>query len=245
MCVSSRGLTAGGPNERPSPGFVIVGFDGSPASTVAIGWATREAAARGLILRISSGTTSKGDLRRALVEVAEQADLLVLSTSNDESAETVLLSSLARKALRRSPCPVVIIRGTRTERVRNIVIGVDGSGASNSALDWACIEASMHGADLVVVHSPQGDVSRAEAECVVKLAINECRERTDVDVRGVLAEGSPELALIDASRDADIVAIGSRGRGGFKTVVFGSVALAVAEGADCPVAVIHPTPRLD
>jgi nucleotide-binding universal stress UspA family protein len=186
-----------------------------------------------------------GDPRHALIETAQSADLLVLAASTDQTAEAVLLGSLARTAMRRSPCPVVIVRGSRTGPVRHIVVGVDGSSAAATALDWACEEASLHRADLLVIHSRIDDISRAEAGCVLDLAVNECRERTGVTVRGVLAEGSPVPALIEASRAADIVAIGSRGRSGFKTAVFGSVALSVAESADCPVAVTHPTPRRD
>ena len=189
--------------------------------------------------------TTTGDPRKALIEAAEDADLLVLSASPDESAETVLLGSLARRAMRRSPCPVVIVRGARTGPVRHIVLGVDGSGASGSALDWACREANLHRADLLVVHARQADISLAEAGCVLDLAVNECRERTGVGIRGVLTDGPPASALIHASRSADLVAVGSRGRSGFRTAVFGSVALAVAESADCSVAVIHPTLRVD
>lgn len=281
--MSSQHAPDIGRSERPWPGRVLVGFDGSPSSEVAIEWAIREVAARGSSLRISSSAIrprcfdrhevddlqeqrlsrvvnrmhaehpslvvdvapTDGQARHALIENAESADLLVLAASTEESAEAVLLGSLARTAMRRSPCPVVIVRGSRTGPVRHIVVGVDGSNAAAAALDWACVEANLHRADLLVIHSRTDEISRAEAGCVLDLAVNECRERTGVPVRGVLAEGSPASALIDASRAADVVAVGSRGRSGFKTAVFGSVALSVAEGADCPVAVTHPAVRRD
>lgn len=268
--------------ERAWPGRVLVGFDGSAASTLAIEWAVREVAARGSSLRIGSSAmrsghaerhtvgefqeqklsrllrrlreehpsfvveraATEGDPRKALIDEAVNADLLVLAALTDESAGAVLPGSLARRAMRRSPCPVVIVRGSRTGPVRHIVIGVDGSSASGSALDWACIEANLHRADLLVMYSREGSISRAEAGCVVDLAVNECRERTGVGVQGVVTERSPASALIAASRTADLVAVGSRGRSGFKTAVFGSVAMSVAEAAECPVAVIHPSPRV-
>jgi len=59
-------------------------------------------------------------------------------------------------------------------------------------------------------------------------------------VVGQLIEGSASEVLIDASRGADLLAVGSRGRSGFKTMLFGSVALFVVEHATCPVAVSHP-----
>lgn len=190
-------------------------------------------------------TATHGDPRQALIDEARNVDLLVLAASNDEPAEQVLLGSLARRAARRSPCPVVIVRGSRTGPVRRIVVGVDGSKAAATALDWACDEANLHRADLLVVHARERDISRAEAGCVLDLAVNACRERVGSRVRGTLVEGSPAPALIDASRTADVVAVGSRGRSGFKTALFGSVALSVAEGADCPVALTHPTMKLD
>jgi nucleotide-binding universal stress UspA family protein len=58
-----------------------------------------------------------------------------------------------------------------------------------------------------------------------------------------LVDGSPAAAIIRVSRDADLVAIGSRGRSGFKTALFGSVAMSVAEQAACPVAITHPRLR--
>ncbi len=190
-------------------------------------------------------TTTQGDPRQALIEEAGNSDLLVLPASNGQSAEAVLLGSLARTAVRRSPCPVVVVRGTANGPVRRIVVGVDGSSAAGAAIDWVCDESNLHRAGILVIHSREGDISRAEAGCVLDLAVNECRQRTGACVTGVLTEGSPISALVDASRTADIVAIGSRGRSGFKTTVFGSVALSVAGSARCPVAVTHPTLRLD
>lgn len=222
-----------------APRKVLVGCDGTPGSAVAIEWAMREVTARGAVLRIGGRTS------RSLVDEAGEADLLVLSASPEKPAEQVLLGSLARKAMRRSPCPVVVVRGSRTGPVRSIVLGVDGSSAAATALDWACHEADLHQAQLLVIHSAEKAISQAEATCVVDLAVNECRERTFMSVRGLLARESAASALIGASQSADLVVIGSRGRSGFKTAVFGSVALSVAEKADCPVAVTHPAARPD
>jgi nucleotide-binding universal stress UspA family protein len=189
--------------------------------------------------------TTQGDPRQALIDEAATSDLLVLAAPTDESSKMVLLGSLARAAIRRSPCPVVVFRGTRTGPVHRIVLGVDGSSAAGTALDWACTEANLHHADLLVIHCRERDISRAEAGCVLDLAVNECRERTSARVRGVLSDDPPAAALVEASHDADLVTIGSRGRSGFKTAVFGSVALSVAERACCPVGVTHPRPRCD
>lgn len=180
------------------------------------------------------------DPRDALIDEAANADLLVVGSSEPGAAEALLRGSVGRNATRRSPCPVVVVRGLRPQPVRRIVVGVDGSSAAAAALDWAADEADCHGAELVVVHVWQRDLARVEAQCVVDLAVNHGLERTASVIRGELVEGVAAKALNEASRDADIIAIGSRGRSGFKTLLFGSVALSVAEQANCAVAVIHP-----
>ena len=113
------------------------------------------------------------------------------------------------------------------------------------AMSRAWFEAARAIDGLAIIGVADLDISRAEAGCVLDLAVNECRHRTSVAVHGRLCEGDPASAVVEASRDADIVTIGSRGRSGFKTALFGSVALSVAGSADCPVAVTHPTPRSD
>jgi nucleotide-binding universal stress UspA family protein len=273
----SQSMTEIERRSKPWPGRVLVGFDGSPNSVVAIEWAIREVAARGSALRLGSSASrlsclhhhgladlhrqrlcavlhqlraehpslvvelasTHGDPRQALIEEAGDADLLVLAASTNEPAHTVLLGSLAQQAMRRSPCPVVVVRGSRTGPVRRIVLGIDGSGA-DAALDWACVETNLHRADLLVVQSRNDVISGAEAECVLDLAVKECRARTGERVRGALVERSLASALIDASRTADLVAVASRECTGFKTAAVSSMALKVAEGASCPVAVTHP-----
>lgn len=193
-------------------------------------------------LTVGSSATPM-DPRDALLEEAANADLLVVGSSEVGGTRKLLFGSVAKTAARRSPCPVVVVRGTSVRPVRRVVVGIDGSNASAAAIDWACAEAEVHGAEVVLVHACEGDISRTDAQRVVDTAVEECRARTGVSVRGELVEGSPAAAIIRASRDADLVAIGSRGRSGFKTALFGSVALSVAEEAACPVGITHPRLR--
>ena len=124
--------------------------------------------------------------------------------------------------------------------MRRIVVGVDGSSAAAAALSLACDEAVLHDAQLSVVHVREREFAWAHAQSVLDMAVNECRDRTMRTVTGALASGPAWSALAEASRYANLVCVGSRGRSGFKTAVFGSVALRVAEHADCPVAITHP-----
>jgi nucleotide-binding universal stress UspA family protein len=183
------------------------------------------------------------DPRHALIDEAASVDLLVIGATEQRGPHSHLRGSVTRTAARRGPCPVVVVRGCRVGPVRRIVIGVDGSSAALAALDLACCEARLHGAQLSVLHAWEGDVTHVEARCMLDLAMNECRDRFGGVVEGLFAEGSPSRVLAEASRDADLVVVGSRGRSGFKTALFGSVALSLAEDAHCPVVVTHPTLR--
>jgi nucleotide-binding universal stress UspA family protein len=183
------------------------------------------------------------DPREALIDHAAEADVLVIGSSEPGVARALLLGSVARSAARRSPCPVVVVRGRRVREIRRIVVGIDGSSASMAALDWACDEANRHGASLSLVHTWERLEGRDVAAGILDDAIGEARDRTSLEVSGELCEGTAAKALTRASRGADLVAIGSRGRSGFKTALFGSVALDVAEHAECPVVITHPRMR--
>jgi nucleotide-binding universal stress UspA family protein len=142
--------------------------------------------------------------------------------------------------------------------VQKIVVGVDGSDASKQALRWAIEEARVHGANVLALHAWQVPPPVAEVgpmptldpvsflpelqESADKLAAGLVDEvvggDTSVTVEPVAVEAPPASALLDAAEDADLVVVGSRGLGGFKTLVLGSVSHQVAQHAPCPV-VIH------
>jgi nucleotide-binding universal stress UspA family protein len=142
--------------------------------------------------------------------------------------------------------------------MQEIVVGIDGSDASKQALRWAVEEARAHGARVTAVHAwesppPVPDVApmpaidfvnvipelRTAAEKLVTDVVEEVvGDDTSVTVELAAVEASPANALIDAAREADLVVVGSRGLGGFKALVLGSVSHQVAQHAPCPV-VIH------
>ena len=201
-------------------------------------------------LRIQHATPHP-DQRDALLEASSGADLLIIAGSSPATVRHWLLGSVPRAAARRSACPVIVVRGRPRPHVRRIVVGIDASSAAASALDWAIAEAECHGSELSIVHalrSPRvagrslraSDLDRTDAQCVVDLAIRRCEKRTSLPLSGELIEGEAAAVLTAASEHADLLAVGSRGRSGYKTMLFGSVALIVAEQAGCPVAVIHP-----
>ncbi|MFE7120634.1 universal stress protein [Streptomyces sp. NPDC057654] len=135
-----------------------------------------------------------------------------------------------------------------------LVVGVDGSDSSLRATDWAVDEAARHGVPLRLVYAslweryegavpPDSLDSPAErllAENIVATAASRARLR-DPDVK-VAAEAVPEeavTALLDAARNASALVTGARGRGELKSLLLGSVSLAVAARAHCPVIVVR------
>ena len=142
-----------------------------------------------------------------------------------------------------------------------IIVGVDGSGHSQRALEWAVREAAMRHAPLTVLSVHQavkgyhGQVSvfpddqgltervreAAQAETDRVLAALDGSGPESVTVKAV--HGFPVEELISAGRDADLIVLGSRGAGGFNRLMMGSVAGQVAQHAPCPVTIIPPEDR--
>ena len=141
-------------------------------------------------------------------------------------------------------------------RWKTIVVGVDGSKPSRTALAWAAAEAADHGSDLVVVNvwehtlmPPAGSVSVSEhyvpdpsqrtADDLVQVIKEELGEEPSVRVQPRVKQGSPAKVLIEESANADLLVVGKRGHGGFAGLVLGSVSQHVAAYAKCPVTVVR------
>jgi nucleotide-binding universal stress UspA family protein len=137
-----------------------------------------------------------------------------------------------------------------------IVVGVDGSGHSQRALEWAMKEAAVRDAPLTVmtVHALirgyfggvveyPGDHELAEqARRVVQAEVekvqNDLGESRPVPVTVRVESGSVVEELINAAKDADMLVVGSRGAGGFARLMLGSVSSLVVQHATCPVVII-------
>jgi nucleotide-binding universal stress UspA family protein len=139
---------------------------------------------------------------------------------------------------------------------KTVLVGVDGSPSSHKALAWAAAEAAEHGADLVVLNvwehtlpPPTGSVSVSEryvpdpsqrtAEDLLKEIKEVLGENPPVLVQPRVKQGSPAKVLIEQSADSDLLVVGTRGHGGFRGLVLGSVSQHVAAYAQCPVVVVR------
>ena len=135
-----------------------------------------------------------------------------------------------------------------------IRVGVDGSPSSHLALEWAAVEAASRNTQLVVVHAydwrlvgaraPIGgayaDAERERAEALVASAVAEARTvAPGVNVRGEAVLGAAGPVLVNASGKVGITVVGSRGRGGFSSLLLGSVSQQVATHAEGNVVVVR------
>lgn len=134
-----------------------------------------------------------------------------------------------------------------------IVVGIDGSDASKLALRWAVDEARLRKAAVRAVHVWQYPASAAWAGMFVDFydelarasvdfleqAMAETVQDTDVQIERRVVCGLPAASLVDASADADMLVVGSRGLGGFKGLLLGSVSHQCIHHATCPVVVVH------
>jgi nucleotide-binding universal stress UspA family protein len=139
-----------------------------------------------------------------------------------------------------------------------ITVGVDGSGHSQQALKWAVREAAIKQSPLTVltVHQvasnhwtgnpivteqdrPEEEKIRKSAEDAVQQAVDELSDSKPPSVTVNAVSGLPARELIDASRDSDLIVVGSRGAGGFARLMMGSVSNQVVNHAECPVVVVR------
>jgi nucleotide-binding universal stress UspA family protein len=148
---------------------------------------------------------------------------------------------------------------TNTDGNGLIVVGVDSSEGGKAALRFALDEARLRQATLRVVHTwhfggvgmsgiegftpvGAGDLSdfRRAAEVELDAILHDVAPSPDgVTIERRVVEGAAATVLIDASRDADLLVVGSRGHGGFTGLLLGSVGQQCAHHAACPVVIVH------
>ncbi|MFD3973652.1 universal stress protein [Streptomyces cyaneofuscatus] len=127
-----------------------------------------------------------------------------------------------------------------------VIAAVDGSTHSRQALDWAAREAARRHLPLVIVHvrpltrNVDEETGRREADELLAEAVRRSELVSPASRPSVLAPlDFPAAALVSLGRDASMVVVGSRGLGGFRSLMIGSNSLATASMAPCPVVVVQ------
>ena len=264
---------------------ILVGYDGSPGSDQALGWALQEASWRGAVLTICHawapehvpGAPGEGgapdNAQRAGEQVLAQAlrfartvmgaaavrpllasgpaaqvlcghsldaDLVVVGSRGRGGLAGLLLGSVSQQVAAHAQGRVVVVRGHWHRAAEYtpgpVAVGADGSAASRAAIGFAAREAALHGVPLLAVcalaDTPGGlgGTGRMEEAVGQDIARWE-KEHPEVVIRQQVSPGQ--------QRGAQLLVVGSRGRGGVPGMRLGSVSQAMLHHSSCPVAVVR------
>ena len=195
----------------------------------------------------------------ALLHLSETAQVLVVGTRGLSGIASAFMGSVSSLIARHSACPVVVARSVSEDGAPPasgpVVVGIDGSENSEPALAAAMKEASLRDATLIAVHA-WSDVPLSTMDPVTQVGelFNEStvadsvvaerlagwsEEYPDVNVEHHVVMDRPDAAIIDRAKGAQLVVVGSRGRGGITGLLLGSTSIKVLRSAECPVMVVH------
>ena len=187
-----------------------------------------------------------------LIDVTKDAQMIVVGCRGQGAWRRGLLGSVSTALVHHAHCPVAVIHDPAVAQTHTdgpVVVGVDGSPASELATAIAFDEASWRGADLVAVHAwLDSDISaipgaawpdfQPEAEATLAERLAGWNDRyPDVLVHRRVVFNQPVRHLLEAAESAQLVVVGSHGRGGFAGMLLGSVSTTVVHAVDTPVVV--------
>ena len=191
----------------------------------------------------------------ALVDMSDEAEMIVVGSSGRGLLSRAVLGSVSSTVVRHANCPVAVIRDEELPDPQQgpVLVGIDGSPASELATAIAFDEASWRGVDLMALHAwsdvtmgelPELDWSAVEAASERSLAesLAGWEERyPDVTVHRLVVRDQPARQLAEKSETAQLVVVGSHGRGGLTGMLLGSVSNAVLHSVRVPVIVARPS----
>ena len=204
-----------------------------------------------------SGVLASGSPAGHILDLSAEATMVVVGSRGRGGLASAVLGSTSQQISHHAQCPVVVVRDSAATSANQVVVGVDGSPASLVALREAFAQAKLRGASLLMVHAwstsfagtlvnSGQDFDRVRASevdegwALLNQSLAEL-QATDQSVEIIerLEQASPAAAIIEASKEAVLTVVGSRGRGGFAGLVLGSVSGSVLAHADSAVMVIR------
>lgn len=188
-----------------------------------------------------------------LLEASATASLMVLGSRGHGGFADLLTGSTTLAVSAHARCPVVVVRGDSHPRPGVVLVGVDGSECSLLALDFALDRAASRAVPLRVVRAWTPPDSRAagvdpdavsagERAALEDLLGDRRRRYPEVPVTTEVVAGNPAETLVERSREAQLTVVGSRGHGGFRGLLLGSVSQQLLHHGHSPVAVVRELP---
>ena len=194
---------------------------------------------------------------QALVKMSDEAEMIVVGSSGKGVLARGVLGSVSSSVVRHANCPVAVIRDEDLlmpdPQHAPVLVGIDGSPASELATEIAFGQASRRAVELIALHA-WSDVPAFDLEGLDWSALVSAEERTfadslvgwqerypNVTVQRVVVCDEPARLLIEKSESAQLVVVGSHGRGGFDRLMLGSVSNTVLHSVRIPVIVARPS----
>ncbi|HXT46212.1 MAG TPA: universal stress protein [Pseudonocardiaceae bacterium] len=191
---------------------------------------------------------------------SRRAQLLVLGHRGLGGVAGLLLDSVTVALAAHAACPVVVVRGAEPLDALGqlpVVVGVDGTPNSEAAIAFTFSAANAHRVPLVAVHTwwdslvdPALDslldwdaIEAEEREVLAERLAGWGEEYPDVPVQRIVTRDRPVHRPLKQARGAQLVIVGSRGRGTFSGLLLGSVSHALLHHAPCPVVIVRPEPN--
>jgi len=188
-----------------------------------------------------------GSPAAVLCQCAESAEMIVLGSRGRGGLPQMPLGSVSLQVAAHAHGRIVVVRGhwrpVPGQPPRPIVVGCDGSAGSQAAVKFAFEEATLRDAYIVAVcalaDAPGvlGCASQIRAE--FERVMSQPRGHPEVAVNLQVREGGARTALLEAARDAQLLVLGARGRGGLPGMLLGSASLTLLSHAPCPIAIVH------
>ncbi|BCM64792.1 MULTISPECIES: universal stress protein [Streptomyces] len=199
-----------------------------------------------------------GEPLTVLEAQSRAAELVVVGSRGTGGFVGLLVGSTAVHLAAHGRCPVLVVREHPLD-AGPVVLAVDGSAAGDRAVEFAFAEAALRKAPLLALHAytnwnaplpppqdpsmpdanPPGALDGAEERLLAEALAGHRERHPDVVVEHRCVRGRTRETLIEASRAAQLMVAGARGRGGFAGLLLGSVSQSLLHHAHCPVAVVR------
>ncbi|MDT9409779.1 universal stress protein [Corynebacterium rouxii] len=200
-----------------------------------------------------------------LLDMSSDVTMIVMGSRGLGGLSGMVMGSVSAAVVSHADCPVVVVRNdnhvTETNKYGPVVVGVDGSDVSQRATEFAFEEAQARGAKLVAIHTwmdmqvqaslaglaaaqQEWEIIEKEQTTLLKDRLQPLLERfPDVEVEMVITRDRPVRALEDCAHNAQLLVVGSHGRGGFRGMLLGSTSRALLQSAPCPMVVVRPNEK--